>query len=487
MKYCKQCGRENEDDKKFCTGCGTSLSFVNSQENNHNNKKKKWKKLLFIILLIIILAGLSFVGYFFSNQQRLKREIESEDWINVEEIYEKMQSEGKEVDATKIMQETAESYKNNYINKTLPYDEAVKKINEIKAIVENDRIISEVLEHIEELYHSRTAFDLAQDYWNEEDYENAIIQYRFVIENDENYTVAAEKIVEGKVLYKTQIVSEIEEKANAEQYEEVSDLIGRAKAILGEDEEISALSIKYELAGVEKQLQVFEEGHEYVNAIRYLEKNIALVSKNTKLQSKLEGYKSDYREQLFVEAKTSYDNLGYESAIAILQNGLTVVPDDTGILEKIEEYKKCAPVGLDTLLVLSTESSSSLKNKYENDTIVDLYGNEYPGGFELESSGGEKCFVEFLTDGQYTNLKGSYFVSKNTNEDESIEFRIYADGVKVYQSERINRKNRVIDFDIEINSAESISIEGYSTDDNYYWNKPVVWLTNAYVYNKINE
>lgn len=485
MKYCKKCGRENETDKKFCVGCGTPFSDV-LEPKVESKKKNKWKRILISVLLLFVLIGVVVAVCYFSSRQRLRREIVNENWSNVEELYHSMQAEGAGSEAIAIMQKMAESYKNDYIAKMISYDETVNKLNEINKVMENDQKINTVLEDIEKLYNSRTAFELAQDYWGEADYENAIIQYQFVIENDENFTDAVERIAEGKVFYKEQVLSEIEEKASNEQYEEINDLIKKAEGILGEDEDLSVLRIKYELAGVEKQLQEFEENEEYANAIQYLSDYDELVSNNKNLQSKIEGYKTDYREELFEEAKISYDDSGYESAIGILQNGLTTLPDDTLIMEKIEEYKKCEPVGLETLLVLSTEDSSSLHNKYVNETIVDLYGNEYSGGFRLRSNKGKKRFVEFLTDGHYTNFKGSYFVSKDTDEDSPIEFRIYADGVKVYQSERINRKNRVIDFDVEINSAESIMIEGYSTED--FWEvQPTVWLTNAYVYNKISE
>lgn len=72
----------------------------------------------------------------------------------------------------------------------------------------------------------------------------------------------------------------------------------------------------------------------------------------------------------------------------------------------------------------------------------------------------------------------------NVDESHSAKISIYADDVKVYESEFMNRKNKALDFDVDIAQAESIRVEVY-TDDLYGHTR--MHLVDAYVYNKMSE
>lgn len=381
MKYCKNCNHENEDGKKFCIKCGTPFDIEKTKEETQN-EKKEWKKVMILAGVLLGSIGLGVLVFCSNNSQRLKKVLANEKWTDVRIIYEEMKEDGEQFKAEKLLEETAEDYQQQYESEELSYDDAVDKINEIKSIygtAETVQNIERILSYIEELYQSRTAFQLAEKYWAEQDYANAISQYELVKEIDSNHQTAAERITEGKVLYKTAVIAEIEAKAQEENYDEVSRLVAEANVILGEDEEITALAEKYELACVEKELLAYEEALDYEGAIKYLKKYDQLVLGNSGLQTKLDGYKEKYREQLLAQAKAAYEESGYEAAITELQKGLHVISADNEIKEKIGQYTECAPVELQTLQVLSTDSSGSLNNGFKSETITDLYGNEYSG------------------------------------------------------------------------------------------------------------
>lgn len=487
IKYCSACGAQNENDKKFCTKCGKAFGVQEPIREEKVKKKKKWLWILLAVFLLCVVLGVGLASYYFSAKVRLKREAVAENWTNVEEIYERMQQEGKEEDAVQILIEAAEDYKESYIAEELSYEEVQKNLQKLLELSQNHETVMELIVSVEALSDSRSAFLLAGQYHAEQDYENAIMQYQLVIENDENYETAQQQLEEEKALYKEQVISEIEKQAASEQYEALSQLLNKAEVILGKDEELVVLSTKYELAGLKKQLADYEEAQDYAAAVKLLSANEDLFESNSGLKNDYERCIEEYRQQLFANAKEGYANEGYEAAVGILQQGLQLLPEDEEILAMLEAYKECNPVSLASLTVLSTNDAGSLSNKYQEESIKDLYGNEYVGYLDLCSYHGNKSYVEFLCDGKYTNLQGTFFVNKEVAEDFSIEFRVYVDGVKVYSSGYINRKEKAITFDLDITGAETITVASYSTDFTYFDVNPRICLTNASVYKKMSE
>ena len=63
---CLKCGKDNSDNAKFCSGCGTLLQKQADAE--HEKKKKTGKKKIWIVLIVIILATLLLGVYFLSKE-----------------------------------------------------------------------------------------------------------------------------------------------------------------------------------------------------------------------------------------------------------------------------------------------------------------------------------------------------------------------------------------------------------------------------------
>lgn len=492
MRYCKQCGNPLAEGKKFCTKCGAAVSEVASavkEEKKEKPEKKKkigfWRKLRNILLGFLLCAvafAVIFLVTYLSAGAKLKRSIFAEKWAEAGTIYENMRAGGKAEQAEQVIENTAAEIQKKYIHRQLSYEDAAACLEGMKSFNDGEQI-KEALEYIEALEASRKAYELAEKYWQEADYEKAILQYQQVIEADENYTAATGRVKEGLGLYKDQVLKEIEELASGKQYGEAIQKIAIAQDILGEDADLTVLATKYEKAGLEGALKEYEAAEDYGSAIMLLQKQASLLEADSGLKSRFETMKTKYRETLFQQAMGLYKESGYEAAVGCLSQGLQVLPEDNEIQEMIEKYRSCAPVDLETLRVLSTNKETSLDNKFENGSIEDLYGNQYNGYFLLWTSAHErKPYVEFLADGNYSHFRGTYFVDTNTNETYSAKFTIYADGVEIYNSGYINRKAKAVEFDLSINHAESIRIEAAS-GDGYFSSTPGVILANAEVYN----
>ena len=69
MKFCNKYGKENNQDSKFCNGCGNKFDndFMETNSKNNKGKKSKTKTILItlgIVVSVIFLVGIVSVGLF---------------------------------------------------------------------------------------------------------------------------------------------------------------------------------------------------------------------------------------------------------------------------------------------------------------------------------------------------------------------------------------------------------------------------------------
>ena len=90
-------------------------------------------------------------------------------------------------------------------------------------------------------------------------------------------------------------------------------------------------------------------------------------------------------------------------------------------------------------------------------------------------------YIEYYLGGEYSKLSGNIVRSKELKDDEITWVQIYADGVKIYESPKMDYKTKAIPFDIEISHAKYIKIMAVSTGD--IWGSHDMMITDAQVYN----
>lgn len=68
MSYCKNCGKENTDTAKFCTGCGDSLSILIYK--NAANQSVNYKKRITLIITSLIVVSAAIYFLFIQNSSK---------------------------------------------------------------------------------------------------------------------------------------------------------------------------------------------------------------------------------------------------------------------------------------------------------------------------------------------------------------------------------------------------------------------------------
>lgn len=82
MKYCIHCGKENDDNAKFCKYCGAN-SEMNIQNRGSNVVKKKNKRIytwIIVVLTILIIGFFVYLNKFGGATSFVKDNLVSEEW-----------------------------------------------------------------------------------------------------------------------------------------------------------------------------------------------------------------------------------------------------------------------------------------------------------------------------------------------------------------------------------------------------------------------
>ena len=141
-------------------------------------------------------------------------------------------------------------------------------------------------------------------------------------------------------------------------------------------------------------------------------------------------------------------------------------------------------------LYVYDDHSDVLDNISRKGSVTDSYGNKYDAPYiDLCSYGAHgsydavRAYTDFVTDGKYMYLEGTYFCRAEQSEDFTITFQIYADGKLIYDSGEISRQTKAIHFKVTIDNADIVRVMSFSDDYTMMRTNPGVILVNAIVYN----
>lgn len=96
----------------------------------------------------------------------------------------------------------------------------------------------------------------------------------------------------------------------------------------------------------------------------------------------------------------------------------------------------------------------------ETDKLVDNYGNTYTTAIDnvkgLGTSG--TPFAEYLTNMQYSRLKGTIYVPEGSISDETVFVTVEADDKVIYTSPQMTKTSKPVDIDVNITGYNDIAI-----------------------------
>ena len=168
------------------------------------------------------------------------------------------------------------------------------------------------------------------------------------------------------------------------------------------------------------------------SAIQYLKGYINKYDLNDKdLSAVYAAYTDQYKSNVFQQAEESFQNDGYSSALAVLDEAYSIVPDNE-IQEKYDHYKELKPVELLALMPYVGDNMESYSR-----SIHDSFGNTFNDVYNGRVGNNGDYALDFDNiyeiNGKYSTLSATLFVTEYAkNFENDNEFVIYGDNEVLY-------------------------------------------------------
>ncbi len=306
--YCPKCGAENPGDSLFCNKCGNNLSSDSYKKNNVLTEMigkfrpliNKKNILALCLVLVIILA----VAFYLNNPvSKFKSYIRNNNYIEANNLYyDKIKGKtDKEKQIISFLRDEIIKIKKSFTDERMNYKDAKKRLETIRNTCLINSDTNEVIDFVNNLNNSRSAYKKAEEHLKNNDIVNALKEYKKVIEDDKNFAKAQEQISNNEKKYKERVLKLAKDSANVKDYDKSIKLLKEAKSVLPDDSDINA-----KLSVYESQLQ---------------EKLIAeqlVVVESAKITVQDATYKSIYPDMIQVIVKNTSDKTIKEMKVGCL-------------------------------------------------------------------------------------------------------------------------------------------------------------------------
>ena len=501
--FCPNCGERLSDNAQFCTACGVPTVQEETTEEqpaqkaapnvrmepektegNQQNKIGKGKKIFLAILagiLVVIIGVVVLLAcWYFSPEEKLLRALEVGDYDIALEIYNE-ELDGEESNAlTDNLTKRINAVKENFINGTIDYEKAKLELYTLEDMGIGDvmPLLEEVEDFVNALNGSRIAFSTAETMIQEGNYEGAIGQYKQVLEIDENYATAIERLGTAVDNYRSEILAEAETYANNSLYEDAIVLLSLGLEVLPEDAALSEQMRIYEAAKAQQDKEDllakaagFAKNGDLPSAIELLADH----EDNAELKAAYRKYCQQYEDEVLAQVDALLAEKDFDGAIALLNKALTVLSDNENLTNKRNEVEAKKPVSITTLTPINGSWDWNEGNP------VDPFGNDYSSACNFaihEMLGDGTKSIEYRVYQNYSTLTGSIAPYKSIEEDGEACIKIYADDVLIYTSPTITRKTDAFEFSVNITNAEYIIIQ-FCGINSGYWTRNAALLSNV--------
>lgn len=310
------------------------------------------------------------------------------------------------------------------------------------------------------------AYNRGMAYYSNKDYVAAIAELKNVSTESKYYNEASETLKNAVVTYSENALSRVTTYANNKDYEMACSVLTEVLQTIPSDLQIDEAAIVSSLQ--DSALNIAEDylaDGDYSNAIPLLRTANGLAA-NAAIDSLLEKSVGEYRDMTIAQANAALDDEGYEAAVVIVNQGLSVLPDDATMMHLIEEYEAYKPILLSTFKVF--ESS----NVYYVDSAEDIVGNVYTDTYCLRGdmyetmfAGGLKkdgdSYLEIYIGGEYTTFSATIAPSnewKHRSEYPNCTVDIYGDDV-LLKSNSLNCKDTAFIISADISNVNYLKIK----------------------------
>lgn len=459
-----------EAEKKEKQGQESVKEAEKKEKQGQEKGNKKTKKIVGATALAVTVLGAAGGGIYVVNSPAKK----VSDFINEGKISEANTLYTKDVKGSfaqeKILDfylgDTVTEVVKSYESKELSFEEAKNRLILVTRMG-GDKQVTDAqteLEYITELNESRCAYDKANECMEQENYKEAIINYKLVTKVHEEYDEAQKKLAEAIDKYRENILGKTGAPSSEAEFEEAIEEVNEALNTIGEDvtlsERLENLKSGYRDYIEKETVEAVNEkitGAEYVEAVAIIDEAIAKIGEDETLTELRETTLSAYRNNIKAAVDAKLEVFDYEEALDIIKNASEELPDSyfDSLYEEVENEK---PKNLDDYMgssyyfeKISPGALDKLGNKY--DTVNMYCMTSYNDGWSTSSG-----YVYENLDGKLSKLSGLITLSSESDSGDCV-LNIYGDGdVLLYTSGIVNETSEPVAIDADVSEQKQIKI-----------------------------
>ncbi len=213
------------------------------------------------------------------------------------------------------------------------------------------------------------------------------------------------------------------------------------------------------LTSQEEINKIIQNATDYWNDSNFIQSLTLLKSSKSKssdIEALYKQYLNQYREYLLSEADSFVSDNKHDEAIALINDSLGIMSDDTTLKQKIEEIKNSKPQALMNLIL--PYETKAYTQKISSD-FMQMGGDKYYNGFQLDRTY-STCYAIFNLNSKYTKITGIIgHIDGSGNNNRTIT--IFADGTLIDTID-INHQDLPKELLINVEGVNQLKIEGNS-------------------------
>ena len=453
-------------------------------------KKKKGKAVVAIAIAIPLIAVLT-AGYLFISKKldplnRFQAAIEADNYEEAAQLYRDRLKSGdsdKLISAEYVVADHAEEIKERYYQGEIEYEDALNRLQKLEKFGMADKdSLQNVVDDINELHLSRTAYENALSCMDSGDYESAVNDLRKVIQEDSHYADAQIKIADAIKGYKEGLLASLTEFESGKQYDEAILALQAGLLVVPDDADFLA-----KIADFEKKIaddiqltigsiirdakSAVSVSGDYVGALNELREAEKQYPNSEEIKTAVMEIEEEYLEVALAEAETIAGESGYVEAVEALKEALLVLPNNASIKTAISEYEAKYPILLQQMVYFTGNTLENGGQEKDNmqDMQINIIQTNRSGTFDNT----------YKLDGQYVRITGVlYQPFEHRSDSQARTLEIYGDGRLLY-SAVMGGGIEPISFDVDISGVSDFEISLIGVGGSYYYSRGYAHLANV--------
>lgn len=405
-------------------------------EPKPKKEKKKLSKLKLIIIIAaaLVLLGVGiFVTLFIIEKNnpanKILENLRDGEYVQAMEQYSKMDNPSEKL--IKNLETRLDEIYTEYKTGDIILSAAQYELTVISSMNINElaKKIADIFVKIENLDNSQTAFNAAIAADDAGEYVTAIINYRLVTEDDENYNTAKERLATAIETYRK---NSLNESSN------------------------------------------FTAKNDYPSAIELLRSVLEVLVADSAVTERISEYETEYEEQVLKQADKLVEDKKYDDAKALINDALSVLPENKSLTEKITDIDSLRPVAVNMLAQDKTIDSYYAAGEFTDITgaVHKGYVRFIPGLKEDNTS-----VIIFDIAKKYSVFSCKFTSPSDANTDMVYTIGIYVDGKLIKEITDFSILTGTVEFSCDIKNGQKLEIRATSNiHHDFYTNNHIAMI-----------